>query len=105
MRFKDVICGLEETCTEMFQCAQLAQWDTVAALDRRRAHLLAAMGSVDEHVLTTTLREKISHIVELDEKIILLIRQGRAEAERLAARETISHDHGAAMYMQMQQRW
>ncbi len=102
MRFKDVICGLEETCMEMCHAAQLAQWDSVAALDRHRAHLLAAMGSVDEHVLTTSLREKISHIVELDEQIILLIRQGRAEAERLAARESAAHDRGAAMYMQMQ---
>lgn len=104
MLFKDVIGGLEETCIKMFRSAQLAQWETVATLDRRRAHLLAAMGSVDEHILTPELRKKIAHILELDQKIIPLIRDARAEAERLAARETISHDRGAAMYVQMQQR-
>ena len=98
MRFNDVICGLEETCLAMHHSAELAQWDTVAALDRRRAHLLAAMGSVDEHVLTATLREKITRIVELDQQIIQLIRTARAEAKTLAAREAISHDCGAAMY-------
>ena len=102
MHFKDIIYGLDETCTEMLHSARLAQWDTVAMLDRRRAHLLAAMGSVDEHILTTDLREKITHIVELDQQIIQLIHTERAKAKTLAAQEAVSHGQGATMYEQVQ---
>ncbi len=101
MRFRELINGLEQTCIEMHQAARLEQWDDVAALDRRRAHLLADMGSVDEHLLTDTLRQRIDHIMTLDQQILTLIREARSRSERLAAREQSNHGKGASMYAEM----
>ena len=101
MRFPDLIDALEATCVEMQRAARLEQWDDVATLDRRRAHLLAAMGSVDERLLDRRLRDSIDHIVELDQQILTLIREARSRHQRLAAREESHRDRGASMYAEM----
>ncbi len=101
MHFGELIDELEQTCIEMHQTARLEQWRDVAALDRRRAHLLASMGTLDEHPLTDTLCQRIEHIMTLDQQILTQIREARSRNERLAARERSNHGKGASMYVEM----
>ena len=101
MHFGELIDELEQTCIEMHQAARLEQWHDVAALDQRRARLLAKMGTFDEHLLTDTLCQHIEHIMTLDQQILTLIREARSRSERLAARERSNHGKGASMYMEM----
>ena len=101
MHFEELIDELEQICIEMHQAARLEQWRNVAALDQRRAHLLADMGTLDEHRLTDTLRQRIKHIMTLDQQVLTLIREARSRNERLAARERSNHGKGVSMYTEM----
>ncbi len=101
MRFHDIITGLEQTCIEMHQAARAAQWNSVADLDRRRVHLLDAMSAPEDHHLTPSLRKKIERILSLDRQILEMIRQGRAQAEREAAKQRRHRHNGAAMYAEI----
>lgn len=98
MLFRKVINELEEVCSQMFHAAQMQQWDNVATLDRQRERLLLAMSETTGHELDDRLRQQIETILDLDQKILDVIRQGRSSARRQIAKEDASHRRGLEMY-------